>query len=67
MKLCINCQHFYVPEHHTPESALCRALEPRISLITGQPLHQNQFCSAARITGCGEDAVLFIPKETTHE
>ena len=67
MKLCINCQHFYVPEHHTPSAALCKAVEPEISPVTGETYYPKQFCSAARVTPCGKDAVLFTPKETTHE
>ena len=67
MKLCIDCKHFTVPTNHTPESGLCKALEGHRSLVTGIMLYPHTFASAHRISGCGEEAKLFKPKEATHD
>jgi hypothetical protein len=70
MKLCINCKHFYVPTHHTPQSALCaRAIHTDVNPVTGEVTYPHKFCSAQRILGCGEEAIHFEPKqeEQSHE
>ena len=72
MKLCINCQHYYLqPEAgNKTHLARCQALSVT-SPVDGKPTPTDQleFCSVMRLASnnvCGLPAILYSEKESNH-
>jgi len=71
MKLCINCTHFRVNPHATPDRkdlGLCAVFPSPQNPVDGSYNngHPWGFCSTHRISGCNQSGKFFEEKEVTN-
>lgn len=72
MKLCINCNHYYLQPEAGNKTHLGRCkYKSVLSPVDGQPtpVDQLEFCSVKRLPSdkdCGLAALLFTEKESNH-